>query len=259
MDYCSLLIAAILFFQHFHGACADDTAETENRYTKKAGSPRCKNKPHYCRATDGPTKPKCDINSMKPCYKERMVFESLGTKHVLCDTKTDGGVWVIIQRRIRMDVNFSKYWNDYRDGFGSLDGDFWIGNDFIYRLTSAGYTDLRFDMKYNGQSYYAVCHNFVLENEAASYRMTFDGYSGNTTDNMTYQKGRRFATMDRKFSYINCAGIFKNGWWYNECHQTNPNGEWGNTQFGAGINWYSITGFHASLSFIEMKLRKPNR
>ncbi|XP_059165779.1 tenascin-R-like isoform X2 [Physella acuta] len=219
MDYCSLLIAAILFFQHFHGACADDTAETENRYTKKAGSPRCKNKPHYCRATDGPTKPKCDINSMKPCYKERMVFESLGTKHVLCDTKTDGGGWVIIQ----------------------------------------GYTDLRFDMKYNGQSYYAVCHNFVLENEAASYRMTFDGYSGNTTDNMTYQKGRRFATMDRKFSYINCAGIFKNGWWYNECHQTNPNGEWGNTQFGAGINWYSITGFHASLSFIEMKLRKPNR
>ncbi|XP_059165770.1 ficolin-1-like [Physella acuta] len=259
MDYCSLLIAAILFFQHFHGACADDTAETENRYTKKAGSPRCKNKPHYCRATDGPTKPKCDINSMKPCYKERMVFESLGTKHVLCDTKTDGGGWVIFQRRVKGGVNFTKSWAEYRDGFGSFDGDFWIGNQFIHQLTTAGYTDMRVDMKYQGRHYYARYKNFVLSNETLFYRINFNSYTGNASNSLDQNPNRGFATFDSGPAVSShCARAFGGGWWYRDCGSAMLNGVWGSRGYGLGIYWTTVTGVYNSLSFVEMKVRKPN-
>jgi len=52
---------------------------------------------------------------------------------VLCDLETDGGGWTLIQRRgyplkneeVRED--FFKNWTEYEQGFGSLQGDFWIG------------------------------------------------------------------------------------------------------------------------------------
>lgn len=33
-------------------------------------------------------------------------------------------------------TNFSRSWEDYRIGFGSLTAEFWFGNEFIHRLTS---------------------------------------------------------------------------------------------------------------------------
>ncbi|XP_059165764.1 ficolin-1-like isoform X2 [Physella acuta] len=216
MDYCSLLIAAILFFQHFYGACANDTAETENRYTKKAGSPRCKNKPHYCRATDGP-------------------------------------------RRVKGGVNFTKSWAEYRDGFGSFDGDFWIGNQFIHQLTTAGYTDMRVDMKYQGRHYYARYKNFVLSNETLFYRINFNSYTGNASNSLDQNPNRGFATFDSGPAVSShCARAFGGCWWYRDCGSAMLNGVWGSRGYGLGIYWTTVTGVYNSLSFVEMKVRKPN-
>lgn len=43
---------------------------------------------------------------------------------------------VKFQRRIKGDVDFNRSWTDYKNGFGSPDTDFWIGNDIIHNLTS---------------------------------------------------------------------------------------------------------------------------
>ena len=43
-----------------------------------------------------------------------------------CDMVTDGGGWLVIQRRLpKGKVNFVRKWDDYENGFGDLEGEFW--------------------------------------------------------------------------------------------------------------------------------------
>ncbi|XP_059175236.1 ficolin-2-like isoform X2 [Physella acuta] len=190
-----------------------------------------------------------------------MTFTGVDVNRTLCDTKTDGGGWIIIQRRIKGDVNFTRTWNDYKNGFGSTSGDFWIGNDVISSLTSLGYNELRFDMKYKGKDYYAVYRGFKVQNEAAKYRMNYPSFSGgNVEDKFSYHNGMKFTTIDSdndEWSGRNCAvDDSGGGWWYRFCHWVNVNGEWASRVRERGINWYTITGFTDSLDFVEMKLRR---
>ena len=33
----------------------------------------------------------------------------------------------VFQKRVNLNVNFSRNWNEYKQGFGNLNGDFWLG------------------------------------------------------------------------------------------------------------------------------------
>uniref|UniRef100_A0A3B5BJ39 Angiopoietin-related protein 7-like n=1 Tax=Stegastes partitus TaxID=144197 RepID=A0A3B5BJ39_9TELE len=66
---------------------------------------------------------------------------------VYCDMDTDGGGWTVIQRRVDGSVNFDRSWRDYRDGFGDLHSEFWLGNDHIHDLSTQGDYSLRIDME----------------------------------------------------------------------------------------------------------------
>ncbi|PIK55694.1 hypothetical protein BSL78_07400 [Apostichopus japonicus] len=63
---------------------------------------------------------------------------------VTCDV-TDGGGWLVFQRRVDSSVDFYLYWDNYKDGFGDIDGNFWLGNDKIAALTSQTQYELRID------------------------------------------------------------------------------------------------------------------
>lgn len=54
---------------------------------------------------------------------------------VFCDMETNGGGWTVIQRRKIGLTSFNRDWKQYKKGFGSIRGDFWLGNDHIFRLT----------------------------------------------------------------------------------------------------------------------------
>ncbi|XP_047280386.1 angiopoietin-related protein 7 isoform X2 [Homo sapiens] len=65
---------------------------------------------------------------------------------VFCDMETSGGGWTIIQRRKSGLVSFYRDWKQYKQGFGSIRGDFWLGNEHIHRLSRQP-TRLRVEME----------------------------------------------------------------------------------------------------------------
>lgn len=69
-----------------------------------------------------------------------------------------------------------------------------------------------------------------------------------------------FSTYDRdndNSTGYNCASLRKGGWWYNECHKSNLNGQYANNRWSDGINWFAWMGFEYSLPEVRMMLRKP--
>lgn len=77
---------------------------------------------------------------------------------------------------------------------------------------------------------------------------------------MAFHNGMFFSTFDRdndRGSPYSCALARLGGWWYNDCHRSNLNGEYGNTGGSKGINWYHWKGFNYSMKEVRMLVRKP--
>ncbi|GFR78474.1 tenascin, partial [Elysia marginata] len=147
-------------------------------------------------------------------------LDTLG-KQIRCDAQTDGGGWIVIQRRTNADVDFNKTWNEYRDGFGDLRGNFWLGNDAISKVTAGpDIYELRVDMHTtDGDDYYVQYERFTVQDEKMNYRLFVEGYSGTTGDlpnrGMLYHNAMNFSTHDRdqdKIANFNCASLEGGGW-----------------------------------------------
>ncbi|KAK3727782.1 hypothetical protein RRG08_017223 [Elysia crispata] len=178
---------------------------------------------------------------------------------ILCDTVTEGGGWIIIQRRSTGDVDFYRDWDTYKRGFGNLDTDFWLGNENIHIITSSGEYELRVELRYQGQSKFAVYDRFSLAGESDNYRISLGKYSGIAGNALGLggHNGQQFTTFDRdndKKSGENCAKIYTGAWWYNACHSCNLNGKWQAVDY-KGLTWYSFTTGNP-VSFSEMKIRR---
>lgn len=76
---------------------------------------------------------------------------------------------------------------------------------------------------------------------------------------MWYHDGMLFSTYDNDNDNAgsNCGLKRRGGWWYNSCHKSNLNGEYGNTDDSNGINWYYWKGFTYSMKEVRMMVRKP--
>ena len=61
--------------------------------------------------------------------------DNAGAFDVHCDHTTAGGGWTVIQKRLDGSVDYYRGWDDYKRGFGNLNGEFWLGLDKIHRLT----------------------------------------------------------------------------------------------------------------------------
>ena len=58
--------------------------------------------------------------------------------------------WILLQRKVMGGlVSFRQNWAEYRDGFGSPDGNdvYWLGLDKVYRLQQLGNVRLRIEVK----------------------------------------------------------------------------------------------------------------
>ena len=55
---------------------------------------------------------------------------------VYCEFEDSRFGWTVIQRREDGSVDFDRDWNDYKNGFGQLDGEMWLGNYGIDCITN---------------------------------------------------------------------------------------------------------------------------
>ena len=181
---------------------------------------------------------------------------------VVCDTDTDGGGWLVLQRRTSGDVDFYRSWEDYKYGCGDIyGGDFWFGLEKLHQLSFNRRYELRIDLTYNGLPYVAKYDNFTLFGEPEKYKIRVSGFSGNASDGLGYHSDRPFTTKDRDndaTTGLNCATKFHGAWWYGACHNSNLNGKWGSNVYAEGLTWHTLTGDHSNPTNTEMKIRVIN-
>ncbi|XP_073496426.1 ficolin-2-like isoform X2 [Phyllobates terribilis] len=181
---------------------------------------------------------------------------------VLCDLHTDGGGWIVFQRRLDGSVGFFRDWNSYKKGFGSRLSEFWLGNENLHKITSSDTWQLRIDLQdFGDDMYFAKYSSFQILGEEEKYKLMVGNFEGgNAGDSMSYHNLMKFSTRDEDndLSTDNCASVCSSGWWYNNCYRSNLNGLYLVGQHSSneiGLHWFSGRGFSYSYKSSEMKIR----
>ena len=183
-----------------------------------------------------------------------------------CDTLTDGGGWLVIQRRKDGSEDFHRFWWEYEMGFGSLTGEFWFGLNALHCLTSQGEWELRIDLKLtNGTIIYLPYKQFAVGPASEQYPLTISEFTGYTTDpfyshltpSIHYHalNTMKFTTRDcdndgSQNHHCSIHSGKSGGWWHNYCSRIHPNSQYNHIK---GI--YLNDDWHSFL-FMEIKIRQ---
>ena len=99
--------------------------------------------------------------------------DGMGAFQIFCKQKNVGKAWAVIQRRQDDSVDFYRGWEDYKRGFGHLNGTFWLGLEKIHRLTNQKKQNkLRVELEeFTGSWCYAEYDNFTVNGESDRYRL----------------------------------------------------------------------------------------
>ncbi|PIK35537.1 putative tenascin-R [Apostichopus japonicus] len=131
---------------------------------------------------------------------------------VYCDGDPGTGGWTVIQRRSSGSIDFNRNWEHYKQGFGFLGTEFWLGNEKIAYLTQQKKYQLRIDITdAKGQSYHVTFDNFRVGDEKNSYALMGDLGTERSTANSyiewcPYDRSDARSTCQRNCSISNtCA------------------------------------------------------
>lgn len=185
---------------------------------------------------------------------------------VFCDQDYESGGWIVIQNRYNGSVNFYRGWREYKNGFGSLNGEFWLGLNTIHALTYSAPYELHVLLDdFNNTTVVAKYSLFAVGNEHESFAITKLGdYSGTAGDGLSYHRGSKFSTMDVNNDIPgNNGGVDWTGaWWYRKGHYSNLNGQYlsgkvDHTKFhGKGMTWNPFKGDDYSLKRSRMMIKR---
>ncbi|XP_061167819.1 fibroleukin-like [Saccostrea echinata] len=158
---------------------------------------------------------------------------------VYCDMETMNGGWTAIQKRVLGSVSFNRNWEEYKNGFGAPEHDFWIGNEVIHQLTKGNNSYLYVSITHqDGRRLYELYERFSVLSETEKYRLFLAGNATgtlgdqmlNTSDSISDLSGMYFSTLDRdNDGWIegDCSADHGGGgWWFNECYLAFLNGPW---------------------------------
>ena len=254
----------VVGLRKLHGSCAPCKASAKDRGA--------------CDCTDIEPRKDC-LEFYQHGYKISGVYRLQGPGfhivYVYCDQTTQGGGWTVFQRRQDGLVDFNRNWNDYKHGFGNLEGEFWFGNDNIYDLTKPSFSpkksQLLINMRMKEQNdtvVYVKYNTFEITDEVSKYILKINGLSGNVKklNEMDYNNNRKFTTFDNDNGRRNfgnggsdCASKTKyggsGGWWYGQCSSVFLNGQYKFTKKNGEIFWdWDMTKVQPE--HVEMKMRR---
>ncbi|EDV33738.1 uncharacterized protein Dana_GF19143, isoform A [Drosophila ananassae] len=189
---------------------------------------------------------------------------------VSCDQKIrygngEGG-WLVVAYRFDGSEEFNRDWQNYKAGFGVLNGEFFIGLDKLHRLTNGEEQELLVVMRNkNREERFAIYDHFSIGSEAEKYLLYVLGaYSGDAGDSLRYHAGKKFTTYDQDNddNGQNCARTHAGAWWYGrECFESNLFGTF-QTKYGAEIDYFKgilwktfLPGPKGSLAYVRMLIR----
>lgn len=172
----------------------------------------------------------------------------------------------MLMRRTNGQESFQRGWMEYSNGFGSLTGDFWLGNTILSALThEAGKTfTTKVEMKFcDGRSLTHSYQRFDFDDEQARFQSTIIRVD-NELDELSFSSGKYFHTASLHNSVPNCGNTHGGGgwWWSSEpnCTLVNFTGKFGcNQPYPTNMYWQSKAGgkvIRAIKSFVIKS--KPN-
>ncbi|XP_072505815.1 angiopoietin-related protein 3 [Notamacropus eugenii] len=191
------------------------------------------------------------IYAIKPSQSE--VF------NVYCEMKS-GSSWTVIQHRMDGSQNFNETWEHYQHGFGSLDGEFWLGLEKIYSIVKQSDYILRIELEDWKDNKRSIEYSFSLGSKETDYTLHLSEILGNIPNAIPEHKDLTFSTWDHNAkNYVNCPESYSGGWWWdNVCGETNLNGKYnkarlkGKPEKKRGLYWKSPKGRLYSLKTTKM-------
>ncbi|XP_058119875.1 fibrinogen-like protein A [Anopheles ziemanni] len=179
---------------------------------------------------------------------------------VFCEQNKFEGNWTVIQHRFDGSVDFYRNWTEYRNGFGNVDGEFWLGLEYVHQITKNRPHELLVEVKdFHGNYGYAKYGEFEIGDESEKYVLKKLGtYSGTAGDSMQTHKNKKFSTFGRdNDNFIgSCATKYHGAWWYNDCLSSNLNGRYQNTTGDASaMSWFHFKNDRRGLSYSRMMIR----
>ncbi|XP_063436502.1 ficolin-2-like [Mytilus trossulus] len=175
--------------------------------------------------------------------------------------------WTIIQRRFNGYVSFDRTWKEYKRGFGSVSGEYWLGNENIHQISSSTSHKLSIYLEdFTGKFAYANYSVFDLGDQNRKYQLRINEFSGTSglSDSLTSTHNTyMFTTKDQDndvHSSSNCA-VYEGGnggWWYSNCANVNLNGPYraGPVQNRTAMFWINWPSSYYSLKKSTMMIKR---
>uniref|UniRef100_A0A182RMQ9 Fibrinogen C-terminal domain-containing protein n=1 Tax=Anopheles funestus TaxID=62324 RepID=A0A182RMQ9_ANOFN len=195
---------------------------------------------------------------MKPDMGKNITFE---VSRDWANNHGFGGNWIVFQRRFNGSVDFYRNWNEYKNGFGNLRGEHWLGLEKLYSILKTRQHELLIVLEdFDGVIAYAHYDDFKIGDESEKYMIKSVGqYNGTAGDSFSYHKDGLFTTFDQdndKATY-NCGQLYVGAWWLKSCYNSHLNGEYlhGKSNRHAGIIWFKFRGLSYSLKRTKMMIK----
>uniref|UniRef100_A0A4Y0BF68 Fibrinogen C-terminal domain-containing protein n=1 Tax=Anopheles funestus TaxID=62324 RepID=A0A4Y0BF68_ANOFN len=173
---------------------------------------------------------------------------------VLCDQDYESGGWIVFQHRFNGSTDFNRNWEEYKNGFGNLEGEFWLGLDRIHQLTASRPHELVVLLEQKlGTKLIAKYDQFEIGDENEKYILKKLGkFSGKALSTFAHHQGMEFSTFDSDRGR-KCA-VDIGGWWFQTCRHSNLNGKYFNGRY-EGMVWSDFREYHFELKVSKMMIR----
>uniref|UniRef100_A0A182N1V3 Fibrinogen C-terminal domain-containing protein n=1 Tax=Anopheles dirus TaxID=7168 RepID=A0A182N1V3_9DIPT len=190
---------------------------------------------------------------------------NVGSTQYYCQMELLDGGWTMIQHRTSGRTNFTRSYQEYKDGFGHPEQEFWIGLTRLNQITSLAQYELAILMDgFDGSTAMVQYTSFKVGAESDGFRLTtLSGYSGTVGNSLSTSVGMTFSTFDHDTdtaSTQNCASTWRGGWWFSNCGDSNLNGYYAGatptTTPRTAMVWSAYKGLSQSLKNSIMLIRK---